>query len=271
MRRVVAALAGLLALAAGAPSRSGPAGSSRPPARASLPQTERLTFAIEFGIIRAGSATLEIRPSGRAAPRAPLVEIVSRARSSPFFSHFYPVDDEIRSVVDPVTLLPVRFEKRLSEGSYHARESIVFDRDAGRVRYAEGDTVRVPPGARDALSAVYDLRRMRPLPGDSITFVHHTARKTTEIAVRVLGRETLATRVGRFRCLKTEPVLASGGLFKHEGQLWVWFTDDERMIPVRMESKLTFGSIVAEIERIERPDFRAEPGGRRRERQHDAS
>lgn len=222
---------------------------------AELPRTERLTYSIEFGIIKAGTATLEIRVPERSPVICPTTEFVSRARSSPFFDHFYPVDDEVRSLVDASTLLPYRHEKRLSEGSYRAEERIVFDREANRVRYANGDTLSVPPTARDVLSSLYEVRRLRPSPGDSILFVNHTGKKTMLVQVRVLGREMVTTRVGRFRCLKTEPALASGGLFKNQGRLWVWFTDDERMIPVRMESKLSFGSIVAEIERVERPDL----------------
>jgi hypothetical protein len=109
------------------------------------------------------------------------------------------------------------------------------------------------------------VRRYRLEPGESFAFVNHTGRKTMGVEVKVLKRETIETRVGRFRCLKTEPILSSGGLFKNEGRLWVWYTDDARRIPVRMETKITFGSIVAEIERIERPDFSTSaPKGERR-------
>jgi hypothetical protein len=222
-----------------------------------LPPREKLTYSIEFGMIRAGTATLEIREPRETLDAARAIEIVSRARSSPFFSHFYPVDDEVKSLVDSTTFLPIRFEKRLSEGSYRANEAILFDRAAGRARYASGDVVAIPPGARDVLSAFYEVRRLRPQPGDSVVFLNHTGRKTMTVQVRVLAREMIETRVGRFRCIKTEPVITRGGLFKNQGRLWIWFTDDARMVPVRMESKITFGSIVAAIERIERPDFNA--------------
>ncbi len=222
--------------------------------RSSLPEWERLSFSIEFGVIKAGSATLEIRPSTRGAG-GETVEFSSRARSSSFFSKFYSVDDVVRCIADRETLLPIRFEKRLSEGHYRANEVVVFDRARNLVRYGNGDTLSVPPRARDVLSAFHDVRRHRLEPGESFTFVNHTGRKTMGVEVKVLKRETIETRVGRFRCLKTEPILTSGGLFKNEGRLWVWYTDDARRIPVRMETKITFGSIVAEIERIERPDF----------------
>jgi len=45
-------------------------------------------------------------------------------------SKIYPVDDFIESVVDPVTFLPIRFTKRLSEGRYRLHEITTFDHKA---------------------------------------------------------------------------------------------------------------------------------------------
>ena len=45
-----------------------------------------------------------------------------------------------------------------------------------------------------------------------------------------------------------EPLLRSAGLFKHEGRLTIWLTDDARRMPVLMKSQVAVGSIVAELE-----------------------
>jgi hypothetical protein len=234
------------------------------PILAPLPEREHLAYSIEFGVIKAGTAVMEIsRPP--AVANAGLLDLTSRARSSPFFSRFYPVDDLVKSVADSTTLLPLRFEKRLSEGSYRAHESIYFDRDRDQAIYLKGDTIAVPPLAQDVLSAFYDVRRRELVPGTSVTFINHAGKKTVPIEVKVIGREMLDTRIGRFRCIKVQPVLARGGLFKNQGRIWVWFTDDERRIPVRMESKLAFGSIAAWIEKVERPDLALDARDMRRE------
>jgi hypothetical protein len=44
-----------------------------------------------------------------------------------------------------------------------------------------------------------------------------------------------------------EPITQSVGLFKHEGRLKVWLTDDHLRMPVMMKSKVVVGSIVAEL------------------------
>jgi hypothetical protein len=43
------------------------------------------------------------------------------------------------------------------------------------------------------------------------------------------------------------PVLKSEGLFQKTGEILIWLTDDERRIPVRMETKLKIGRVTAEL------------------------
>ena len=255
-------LAGLIAPHAARAQTSRPLGDTALP----LPEREHLEYSIEFGVIKAGRATMTLERAD-AAQGDSLFEITSRAQSSSFFSKFYAVDDVVRSIVDEQTFLPVRFEKRLSEGDYRSYESFQFDRETNRAVYSAGDTVAIPPRTRDVLSAFYDVRRHALAPGTSLTFPNHSGKKTNVIEIKVLGHEMLDTRVGRFRCIKVQPVMARGGLFKNEGRIWVWFTDDDKRIPVKMESKLAFGAITAEIEKVERPGMRLEKKeSKRRER-----
>jgi hypothetical protein len=61
--------------------------------------------------------------------------------------------------------------------------------------------------------------------------------------VRVLGRETIKTPAGKFNCVVIEPLLKAGGIFKNNGRLVIWLTDDERRMPVLMKSKVAIGSV----------------------------
>jgi Protein of unknown function (DUF3108) len=42
-------------------------------------------------------------------------------------------------------------------------------------------------------------------------------------------------------------VMPFQGLFLNQGNIRVWFTNDERRIPVRMKAKVIIGSIVADL------------------------
>jgi len=46
-----------------------------------------------------------------------------------------------------------------------------------------------------------------------------------------------------------EPILdETEGIFKQEGRIWIWVTDDEKKMPVILKSKITIGDIVAQLE-----------------------
>ena len=54
--------------------------------------------------------------------------------------------------------------------------------------------------------------------------------------------------------VKAEPF---SGAMKGKGVLWVWFTDDEKHVPVQMKSKLGFAALLFQLQRID-----SQPGGR---------
>jgi hypothetical protein len=62
-----------------------------------------------------------------------------------------------------------------------------------------------------------------------------------------LNRERIKVKAGVFNTIVVEPLLQAAGLFKHEGKLTVWLTDDGLHLPVLMKSKVLVGSIVAEL------------------------
>ena len=52
---------------------------------------------------------------------------------------------------------------------------------------------------------------------------------------------------GEFRCIKLEPMVEEGGLFKSEGSILVWLTDDQIKMPVKVKSRVLIGSIDADL------------------------
>ena len=60
---------------------------------------ERFQYSIGYGIITAGSATMEVRKFVEVEGR-PVFEIVTIATSNKVFDAFYPVRDTMRSLID---------------------------------------------------------------------------------------------------------------------------------------------------------------------------
>jgi len=72
-------------------------------------------------------------------------------------------------------------------------------------------------------------------------------RESHELVVRVLGRQQIEVKAGTFKTIVVEPVIKSGSLFKFEGKLLLWLSDDERRVPVKVSTKIPIGTIDAEL------------------------
>lgn len=219
------------------------------PGRETLPASpepfrpgESLRFSVQYGFIKAGSAWLEV-PEMREWNGRPSYLLVARAKSNGFFDKVYKVRNRIESVWDRDGLFSWRYLEDRHEGKYTANDTLVFDPDSLRVRYKNGQTYPIPNGVQDALSAFY-YTRFQALPlGGSITFDYHASRKSAPMVVKILGRQTIKTPAGKFKCIAVEPMLKAGGIFKNKGRLVIWLTDDSRRMPVLMRSKVLIGSI----------------------------
>jgi len=206
---------------------------------------EHLEFEVKYGFINAGTATMSVERLIEYENR-PCFLITSIARSNSFFSTFYKVEDRVETIVDALGLFSWRFEKNLNEGKYHAQRLITFDQRHQKAFYKE-DTADVPLFVQDALSVFYYVRTQGLEVGKSVFVDHYNDGKLFNLEVKVLEKETITVEAGTFECYVVEPLLKSVGVFKHEGQLKVWLTDDRLRLPVLMKSKVLVGSISAEL------------------------
>ena len=206
---------------------------------------EKFNYEINYGFINAGSATMEVANLIEYNSR-PCYQIVTRATSNNFFSNFFKVDDRVESVVDAVGIFTWRFEKNLREGKYRSDRQYDFDQRNNLVHY-KGDSIEVAPYAQDALSALYYVRTQPLEVGKSLNFENFTDGKKYVLEVKVKKKETISVSAGTFDCVVVEPLLQSVGVFKHEGKLTVWLTDDRLRMPVLLKSKVLVGSISAEL------------------------
>jgi len=204
---------------------------------------EVLTFELKWQFISAGTATMRVLDDSSASDRW---HIQARAWSTGIVDFFYSVRDTILSTIDSRTLLPTRFEKRQHEGWYHRDSVYEFDQDRRIVRRQSG-AYQCPVQVYDILSSLYRVRAS-PLAVGRDTLVNvYADGKLYRARVNVLRRETVSVPAGTFSCLVIEPILQSEAIFVQKGRLWIWLTDDERRLPVRMQSAIPVGKIVAEL------------------------
>ena len=179
--------------------------------------------------------------------------VISRAKSNNVFDTIYRVRDVVESWMDVDFLYSRRFRKILREGNYRADQDVEMDQENRLARYQDGRVFELTQGALDVLSAFYYVRTLDLDVGQEMWLDSHADRKNYPLKVVVRGREKITTPAGKFDCLVVEPMLRTPGLFKNEGKLTIWLTDDERRMPVLMKSKIPVGSISVILTGIRRP------------------
>jgi len=213
---------------------------------------ERYLFSVRYGMIRAGTAEIGIVGTETIEGDS-CYHYLSAAASNDFFSTFFLVRDSVESYAGVSDLLPRRFEKHLREGNYVRDDTVRFDQRNHLALYPGGRIVEILPGTHDVLSAFFEVRTRALQPGDVLNLECHADRKNYPLKTQVHRREHVSVPAGEFDCLVIEPMLRSPGLFRHEGSLTIWLTDDARKIPVQMKSRLPIGSISVVLTGIEGP------------------
>jgi hypothetical protein len=212
---------------------------------------ERLVFDISWGGIKAGTAIQEVSRQGE------FVTITSVTRSADWLSYIYKVDDRIESVMNKgvgQTLfgLPRSYRENIREGRTRRNKDIAFDHANGQAiidnRFDKSrNTLAITPITYDSLSSFYYARLQKLEPGTSFFIDIFDGKKLHATEVKVVRRELLKIDLGTFRTIVIMPVLQTSGVFNKTGDLYIWLTDDERRIPLRMKSKIKIGSITATL------------------------
>jgi uncharacterized protein DUF3108 len=203
---------------------------------------ESLKFTVQYGMIHAGNAWLEVLPAREWQGRD-VIGFRARAESNAFFSKFYKVRNVIESTWDRRGQFSCRYTEDRREGGRRTHNDITFDHARHEARYGDGTVVSIPPQVQDALSSFY-YTRFQALPiGGSVIFDYHNSKRSQPLRVKVLGRDKVSVPAGKFSCVVIEPELKAGGIFRNNGRLVIWLTDDERRMPVLMKSKVSVGSI----------------------------
>ncbi len=209
---------------------------------------EKLTFDVNYGFITAGVAEYNIPKVMKLAGRD-VYQITFGVNTVSTFDALYKVRDRYETYVDVEGLFPWRFEQHIREGKYSRDFSAFFDQRKGKARTSEG-AYEIPKYVNDIVSAFYfartiDFSKMKK--GESVHLENFYKDKTYPLDVVYKGRETVSVKAGTFDCIILEPEIKEGGLFKSEGNVVIWLSNDACRIPVKVKTKIIIGSIDAEL------------------------
>lgn len=205
---------------------------------------ETLEFTLSWLAIDGGSAVMTIKPVNGEPSK---LRIESLAQSSPSFARIYKVRDYLESVVERESFSTLRFRKDLREKKRHKDVTTTIDYEQG-LAFRRDKKIPVSRQTLDPLSSIYYIRKLDLTPGKKHVVTILADEKVYRPEIHIVKRETIEVPAGRFRTVMVEPKMTKGSIFRDDdSRLFIWYTDDERRIPVRIRSEIAVGSITASL------------------------
>ncbi len=258
------ALAGMLALflasVAAGPRASADKGPALSAARESLSKDhlypvpfgsgETLVYTIAWLKIEGGEMTLRTARE-MSTDGVPVYRMTLVATSNDYISRFYPVRDLYESWVDARDFQPLRFEKHAREGRYESDEVEEFDL-ARRIGSWRDDRTPLPERVQDIISSFYFLRAQPLAVGQDVRVDMFSRGKVYKLKAHVLEKERVETEAGTFNAFKLQPQLRENETDedRNRGKLFLWFSDDERRLPVMARTVMPIGSVTARLRKV---------------------
>ncbi len=206
---------------------------------------EELHYTARFNIIPAGKATLNII-GVEEVNGVPAYHVQFNAKTGRLADRIYKIRDQIDTWLDLNNLITHRQVKSIREGNYRKQlTSNIFYTDG--IAITNNDTIEISRHVRDPYSLFYYLRTLPLRLGDTFEFTAFDRNKLTDFQLKVAKKETVLVPAGTFTCLVIKPYREGQTLFKNQGDMKIWFSDDAKKIPVQIQIKLKFGSMLLQL------------------------
>jgi hypothetical protein len=214
---------------------------------------EKLIFDLTWTGVKAGTAVLEV------VNEKDTLKVISTANSAKWVSVFYTVDDRVEAVLSrgksQIFLGQSKnFRLKIREGKHRRDKEIVFDHvkhTALFIDHLDKDKDRkeypVHENVFDPLSVLYYLRTMKLEVGKPAYVDIFDSKKLWNVEVQVLRKEKISTVLGDVETIVVKPLMKSEGIFNRKGEMLIWLTDDQKRIPVKMQTKVAVGAITATL------------------------
>jgi hypothetical protein len=211
----------------------------------SFPQKQTLTYSVDWRVFPAGTAVLHFEAAGDRE------NLSASADTSGAINLLFHVSDHFQSSFSRTRGCTDDFNKQTIEGRRQINSTLHIDYTQNRAVLNERNVVKgqtkriessVPGCVTDLLTGVFYASSQPIELGRSFTVPVEDAMHVVPVTMKVESREEIKTPLGTFKTLRVQPT-AAAGVVKNRGNIWIWYTDDERHLPVQMRARLFWGTI----------------------------
>ena len=219
----------------------------------SFPQRQTLTYSVDWRVFPAGTATVHLEADG------PLERVTVAGDSQGAINLLFRVSDRFQSSFNRTTGCSQSFSRQIMEGRRQIDSDQRIDSSRGMTFYDERNLVShihvrqsaaIPPCVTDMLSGIIYAGSQTLEPGGIYHVPVVNGDHVSQVTLRVETRETVRTPTTTYRTIRVQPTADSGAI-RNRGKLWIWYSDDQRHIPVQMRARLFWGTLTFRLTGID--------------------
>jgi hypothetical protein len=196
---------------------------------------ERLTFNVSFSqFISAAHVELEVAARGTFFGRD-AIQLLSHVETTGVVNAaLFAINNDYVTYVDPASGLPFRAQQLIHESPSTSDAWKDFTQLTGQT------------ATYDFLSAIYRLRALPLDDGSSFYFLVRSEKEDYQAQLKVSGRQVIKTSAGSFNAIASQ-VHVTNNSRANNYRIRIYFSDDERHLPVLITAKHSVGEIRAEL------------------------
>jgi Protein of unknown function (DUF3108) len=211
----------------------------------SFPQKQTYTYQVDWRVFPAGTAVIHFEGDGNNE------RITAVADTSGAINMLFHVSDRFQSTFDRQRGCTFEFDKQTVEGRRQIGATLRLDYAQSKAvldqkNQVNGQTKHVESPIHgcltDLLSGIFYASSQPMELGHNFVIPVFDAGHTIPVTMKVEAREEVKTPLGTFKTIRVQPT-ADAGVVKNRGDIWIWYTDDDRHIPVQMRARLFWGTI----------------------------
>ena len=218
-----------------------------------FPARQTLTFTVDWRVYTGGIAVFHLEQQDDR------LKIAATADTVGAVNMLFPVVDRFQSSMDTRTGCSDGFSKQTQEGRRKVTTDLTFDYHLGKQTQTDKNLVKgtqktqtasIPACVTDSLSAIFYAASQRLTVGQDVGFPLADAMRTVTVTMKVEAKEEIKTPAGTFQTVRVQPT-AEEGVVKNRGNIWIWYTDDARHMPVQIRARLFWGTITFHLQSVE--------------------
>lgn len=210
---------------------------------------EELSYKLRYSIFTGAEATIHVEDGNKIIQGHPTFHIVADGKTAGTFDVFYKVRNRYESYVDRNTILPYFYTENRREATYRHTDNVTFDHEDHKITADKG-VFPFKGKVFDFVSAYYFARGIdisKITIGEKFDMAYFLEDGIHTLTITYLGKEKITCALGTFNCLKFNPTIIPGRIFRKDSKLYLWITDDNNRIPVKAHVELIVGSVTMEI------------------------